>query len=313
MSSLERLLGAIAGRATTLLPLSVALGLVFQDLAAAMKPLAPPLVVLLLVFAMLRIDVAAIAGWLRRPLVPALLCAAMLVVLPVLAAAGIARLGLPEGLALGLAVWALCPALTSAPAVGGFLGLDRALALVVSTATNLLVPLTLPPLALLLLGLDLEIGVGALGLRLVVLVGGAAAIVWLLRRRFGARIEAHAAAVDGAAVVVLMVFAIPLFDGATARAIAEPWRVAGFVAAAFALSAALNLAAALPFLAMGVRTGLTAGFLSGGRNIALLLAVLPATVDPDLFLFIAAAQFPIYIMPTLLRPLCRRLLPQNGA
>jgi len=62
---------------------------------------------------------------------------------------------------------------------------------------------------------------------------------------------------------------------------------------------------------MGRRDALTVGFLAGTRNMGLLLAVLPATVDPALFLYIATAQFPIYIMPTLLRPIYRHLLPQN--
>ena len=39
------------------------------------------------------------------------------------------------------------------------------------------------------------------------------------------------------------------------------------------------------------------------------MAVLPVTADPDIFLFIAAVQFPIYMIPTLLQPLYRRLLP----
>ena len=39
------------------------------------------------------------------------------------------------------------------------------------------------------------------------------------------------------------------------------------------------------------------------------MAVLPASVDADVFLFIAAVQFPIYLIPTLLQPLYRRLLP----
>ena len=38
------------------------------------------------------------------------------------------------------------------------------------------------------------------------------------------------------------------------------------------------------------------------------MAVLPVTADPDIFLFIAAVQVPIYVMPSLLQPLYRRLL-----
>jgi len=58
------------------------------------------------------------------------------------------------------------------------------------------------------------------------------------------------------------------------------------------------------------RDALTAGYCAGGRHNALLMAVLPASADADIFLFIAAVQFPLYLMPTLLEPLYRRLLPR---
>ena len=51
------------------------------------------------------------------------------------------------------------------------------------------------------------------------------------------------------------------------------------------------------------RVALTAGYCSGGRHNALLMAVLPASADADIFLFIAAVQFPIYMIPALLQPL----------
>ena len=63
---------------------------------------------------------------------------------------------------------------------------------------------------------------------------------------------------------------------------------------------------ALPFADR--RMALTAGYCSGGRHNALLMAVLPATADPDIFLFIAAVQVPLYFTPALLQPLYRRLL-----
>ena len=99
-------------------------------------------------------------------------------------------------------------------------------------------------------------------------------------------------------------------DGVVAQAMAQPLKLAGFVAGAFAGMLLCNLvvaAGAFPFL--GRRDALTAGYCSGGRHNALLMAVLPASADADIFLFIAAVQFPIYLIPTLLQPLYRRLLP----
>ena len=83
-----------------------------------------------------------------------------------------------------------------------------------------------------------------------------------------------------------------------------------FVGGAFAGMLLCNLVVAagtLPFLDR--RVALTAGYCSGGRHNALLMAVLPASVDVYIFLFIAAVQLPIYLVPTLLQPVYRRLLP----
>ena len=102
------------------------------------------------------------------------------------------------------------------------------------------------------------------------------------------------------------------FSGsAAARATADPLKLSGFVGGAFAgmiLCKAVMAAATLPYLDR--RTALTAGYCTGGRHNPLLMAVLALTVDPDIFLFIAAVQVPIYVIPTLLQPLYLRLLKE---
>ena len=44
--------------------------------------------------------------------------------------------------------------------------------------------------------------------------------------------------------------------------------------------------------------------MSGNRNMALYLAVLPAAADPRIALFFALCQFPLFLSPFLLRPAC---------
>ena len=114
---------------------------------------------------------------------------------------------------------------------------------------------------------------------------------------------------DGLAVAVLIVFAIPLMDGILARAVGEPFKLSIFILASFGgmiLCNALMVGVCWPFTDR--LTALTAGYSSGGRHNALLMAVLPISVDPDIFLFIAAVQVPIYVIPALLRPFYRRLI-----
>ena len=93
--------------------------------------------------------------------------------------------------------------------------------------------------------------------------------------------------------------------------LADPWRVLAYVGAAFAAHAVYPAIAVTVFAWTGRRDALTMGFLAGTRNMGLLLAVLPAGADPGLLLFIATVQFPIYIMPTLLRPIYGRLLTEK--
>jgi hypothetical protein len=204
----------------------------------------------------------------------------------------------------------MAPGIISAATTAAFLQLDSSLALLLTLFTNFLVPFTLPPLALWPLDLDLHISAVDLSLRLALIVVLASAGAFAIRRWLGTRITEEASMLDGLSVVVLMVFAIPLMDGVVAQATAQPLKLAGFVVGAFAGMILCNLVVAagtLPFLDR--RVALTAGYCSGGRHNALLMAVLPASVDADVFLFIAAVQFPIYLIPTLLQPVYRRLLP----
>ncbi|OJU45211.1 MAG: hypothetical protein BGN99_08735 [Alphaproteobacteria bacterium 65-37] len=300
----------MGAKATTLLPFSLLLGLLFQDMSAAMRPLLMPLAVILLMLALARVDWDRLAILLRRPGLAIALSLLNLIAVPLVVWPIWQALGLWPGLVAALCLSAMAPGITSAATTAVFLRLDSSLALLISLFTNFLVPFTLPPLALWLLGLDLKIGFVDLSLRLALIVSLALLGALAIRRFLRGRIAEAAPTIDGLAVVVLMVFAIPLMDGVVARAIAEPVKLGGFILGAFGGMLLCNLVMAvgmLPFLDR--RIALTAGYCSGGRHNALLMAVLPVAADPDIFLFIAAVQFPIYLIPTLLQPLYRRLLP----
>ena len=314
MELVLHLLQRIGRKATTLLPLSLAIGLAFQNIAAASRVLLWPLAVALLMLALARMDWSRILGLLRRPGLALALALVNLVVVPLAVWPIWQALGLWPGLVAALCLSAMAPGIISAATTAVFLRLDSSLALLLTLFTNFLVPFTLPPLALWLLGLDLHIGALDLSLRLATIVAIAGAGAFLIRRRIGPRMPEVAPALDGLSVLVLMVFAIPLMDGVVAQAMAQPLKLAGFVGGAFAGMILCNLVVAggtLPFLDR--RVALTAGYCSGGRHNALLMAVLPASVDADIFLFIAAVQFPIYMIPTLLQPIYRRLLPGRPA
>jgi BASS family bile acid:Na+ symporter len=309
---LVRLLTLLAERATLFLPMALLLGLLLQDLAAALKPLVTPLAIVLLGIAMARTDWPAFSAVLRRPWLGLATVFAAMIAVPLIAAPLLRLMPIADGLALALALMACLPPLTSMAAMAGILGLDRAHALFAVLIGTALAPLTIPPLALALFGLDLKLGFWAFMGRLAAIVAAGFVLALVLRWLSRGREAKAAPLIDGMLIVALLVFAIPIMDGVTARIIAEPWRTGGFVLwsfiATFAYMAMVTLAL---WPLVGRRLACTAGYAAGSRNNALLLAALPATVDPDYFLFIAAVQFPIYLIPTLTQPIYRRLLPHG--
>jgi BASS family bile acid:Na+ symporter len=300
----------MGGRATTLLPFSLLLGIAFQDAAAAFRPLVEPGAIVLLTLALARTDWARVRTLLRRPVPALVLSVAHLILVPLVVWQVWRTLGLWPGLVAALSLGAMAPGIISATTTAGFLRLDASLALLLTLFTNFLVPFTLPPLALELLGFDLKISAVDLSLRLAFIVGVSFAGAMAIRLWLGAeRLRQSSQTLDGLSVLVLMAFTIPLMDGIVARAQADPLKLVGFIAGSFAgmlvCNAVLALAAS-PFLER--RMALTAGYCSQGRHNALLMAVLPVTADPDIFLFISAVQIPLYVLPALLQPLYRRIL-----
>jgi BASS family bile acid:Na+ symporter len=83
--------------------------------------------------------------------------------------------------------------------------------------------------------------------------------------------------------------------------------VAAGVALAFLGNFGLNLLTTLATLPAGRGVALAAGLLSGNRNMALYLAVLPAATDSRILLYFALCQFPLFLSPMLLRPIYDRL------
>lgn len=309
MGAIDRLLGFLGRHATWVLFGGVFLGLAVPPLAALARPLLAPAVVAMLMAMLLRIDWRAMGAYARRPGLAAVLVAWMLVLTPVAAWAVAAALGLPPALTTAIVLMAAAPPILSAAAIALLLGLDGALAIVASLAATALAPLTVPPLAELLLGVHLQIGVGAFMARLAALVAVAFAGAALVRRLAPPGwLAAHGRHVDGAVVVLMLVFAVAIMDGVTARAIAEPGRVALWVVAAFLANPALQVVAAGAFAWLGRRGALTVGLTSGNRNMGLLLAAMPPAADFDVLLFFAVGQLPIFMLPAVTAPLYRRLL-----
>jgi BASS family bile acid:Na+ symporter len=303
-----------ARRGAALLAGGIFVGLFLPPLAAAMRDVITPVVFLLMVLVLLRVDPTQVLAYLRRPGLVAALLAWVLMACPLLAWALTRALGFEGGLAAALVIAATGCAATSSPAFARLVGLDGELALVVSLLSTLLVPFTAPPLALELLGIDLAISTGGLMLRLALLVGLPLLVSIALRRWMGPqRLTEWGLSVDGAVVLLVVLYGFGVMDGILARLLAEPALVLGGIALAFGGMLGLNAATALAFAGEGRRLALSAGLLSGNRNMALYLAVMPTATDSRILLFFALCQFPLFLSPFLLRPLYARLMPSGRA
>jgi hypothetical protein len=67
------------------------------------------------------------------------------------------------------------------------------------------------------------------------------------------------------------------------------------------------------FIRAGVDRGLVIGLLAAFRNIGVIMAALGSTLPDMAWFYFAMSQFPIYLLPALLKPLARRLAQREAA
>jgi bile acid:Na+ symporter, BASS family len=311
---LIRLLSFCGRRGTVLLAAGFFVGLVAPPLASLLRPLLGTFVFMLTTSTMLGVDWRELAAHLRRPVRLALVILWTMLGAPIALAAAMRVMPTPPLLADALVLWAASPPLISLPAIAALLGLDPAFALLTWAIGTFLMPLTLPPLVLGLIGVPLDISILRLAVNMGVFVLGAAAVAGALRRLIGpARIARHRDAVSGLNVVVLLLFCVAVMDGMTRLLVAEPGRVLLYAASATAASALLQGLSYFVFSRLERRAALTSGLIGGSHNFGIVWATLPSGAAAQYLLFFATVQFPIFVLPALLKPIYRRLAarPRN--
>jgi len=298
---------------TIVLALGLLSGIVFPAVATFLRPSLPVAVAVILTLAMLRVDWQRMLDYGRRPVLMSSALAWYLIGAPVVVWWIVTILDVPAGLAGGLIMMAAAPPLMGTPAVALLIGLDVDMSMIHVTVAHLLVFFTAPFVALELLGLELAIDSWALAGRLGLIIGLSLVAGLVGRRLMGSeRLERWKGEIDGLAVIVLVVFGIAIMDGVTALLLSDPEWIAIMTVVAFVANLALQGAGALMFGGLGMQAALTAGFMTGNRNMALFLAALPATTHPDILLYFAIGQLPMYCLPALLKPVYSRLLPERA-
>ncbi len=302
-------LGFFGRHGPAVLAAGVFAGLAVPPVATLLRPLLVPSIFLVFTLTLVRTDWRAIVTYGRRP---ALLVGAaiwMLLLSPLIMAGMSAPLALPPAIFLSLVVFAASPPIITAPALALMLRLDAPYAVAVSLVSAFAMPITLPPLMLWLLGVDLNIGIADLTLRLAVLVVVSFLGAWLFKRVAGpARLARWAEPLDGGIVITMVIYAIAIMDGIAAEILARPGFMMLLIVVAFAANFVFQALGAAAFAWGGRRVALSTGLMSGNRNMGLLLAALADRAEIEFVMFVAVAQFPIFLFPAMQRPLYDLLL-----
>jgi hypothetical protein len=306
---LANALAALGRQGTIAVALSIFAGLLLPSLAAAFKPFLGEAVIMLLTLAFLRVEPSALRVLARRPALVIVAAGWVMLVTPALLASLFLALGVKAALPdlyFILILQSCAPALMSSPAMAGLIGLDVALTLAGLLLCTALAPFTASGFTNVFLG-DAQIDTWDFGVRLFFIIAGSAFAAAAIRRLAGhRRIEAHRNAIDGLSVLGMFLFATSAMDGVAAHVIADPAFVAGLTALTFALAIGMMMVTAVVFQAAGRNRAFAIALLAGNRNIGVMLTATGFAVPDLAWLYFGLAQFPIYLLPLLLKPLARR-------
>jgi predicted Na+-dependent transporter len=292
---------------TRAVALSLFAGLALPWLAALMKPAFTPSVFVLLCLAFLRVDPDALRRRFARPGLVLAATAWMMIATPLACGPVLAALGLDRGLLIALTFQLTAPPVIASSALAALMGLDAALALALLTACVVATPATAAAFAALFLGGATDISALELGLRLFAMLAGAAALAMLIRVAAGQPwIERQSERIDGLSVIALFVFAVAVMDGVVAQASARPPLLFGLIGLALATSLGLGAATALVFWRAGRTVALTLALSAGLRNLGVMIAATDGRVPELTWLYVAMAQFPVYLLPHLLKGVLAR-------
>jgi BASS family bile acid:Na+ symporter len=302
---------ALAGRHGTLLAAaSIFIGLAVPPLAQAFKPYLGEAIIVMLSLAFLRVDPADLRRHMTRPGLIAASTVWVMLVMPAVLGTLFLFAGLDQnmpGLYFMLVLQMSAPGLMSSPALAALLGLDVALTLASLIVSSAITPLTASLFSHFFLGTALASPFG-FGLRLLLIIAGCAIAAAVVRRIAGrAWVEAQRERIDGLSVIAMSMFAIAAMDGVVDQFRADPLLVVELTALAFALALGSIIVTALVFLRAGRARAFAIGLIAGNRNIGLMLTATGFLVPDVAWLYFALAQFPIYLLPHLLKPLAKRL------
>ncbi|HZL41027.1 MAG TPA: Na+-dependent transporter [Pseudolabrys sp.] len=300
----------VGRKGTLVVAASLFVGLAVPGLAALSRPWLGEAIVLMLSLAFLRVDPAELRGHFTQPKLIAAASLWTMLVMPALLGLIFLGFGLDRempGLYFMLVLQMSAPGLTSSPALAALMGLDVALTLASLVICTAITPLTASLFSYFFLGSALA-SPYAFGLKLFAIIAGSALAAAAIRRIAGnAWVEAQRERIDGLSVLAMFMFAVAAMDGVADHFRADPVLVIKLTVLAFALALGSIAVTALIFLRAGRGRALAIGLIAGNRNIGLMMTAMGFAVPDVAWLYFGLAQFPIYLLPHLLKRLATRL------
>lgn len=270
-------------------------------------------VVVLMTLAYSRLDWSGIRTLFEKPILTAMILLWVLVAVPGLATVAGLALALPPILLTAIILNAIAPPITSSVPFCQLLNLDAELALRVTLIATLLMPVTVPASIFLLLGVAVDLDPAEFAARATVFIGLPLTLSWLIRH--SARLMAginHGPYAEGVMAFALMIIAIAIMDGVTARIVADPAEALAVLAAAFSISILFHGLSGLVFWRMGERTAISIALTGGSRNLVLMLVIIGDAMGPAFGLYVAIGQVPIYLMPAFIQSFWRARSGRSG-
>ncbi|MCB1407735.1 MAG: hypothetical protein KDK01_16170 [Rhodobacteraceae bacterium] len=284
-------------------------GLVAPDAVAALRGLVAPGIVGLLFLAVFRLGPAGVRAGLAGMRGALAALAVLQLVLPCLAALGVAALGLSGGTALAVVLVLAAAPVTGGPNLAILARGDPAPALRALVLGTLALPLTVLPVFALVPAFGDPQAVLGVVLRLVSVIGVAGGLA-LLARCWIPGTPDRIAAIDGAAALLLAGVVVALMGTAGPTLLTlSGW---GLLALVAGLNLGLQLAAAMVARARGADP-VPYGIVAGNRNLALFLSVLPADQVAAIMPFVGLYQIPMYLTPVVMPRLYRALARSPAA
>jgi BASS family bile acid:Na+ symporter len=201
----------------------------------------------------------------------------------------------------------VAPPIFASPALAVLMGLNAAVTLALLLACVAATPFLSPALVAVFVGPAVTFSPLELGLRLVLMLAGAACVGIAVRAIAGRPwVERQADRIDGLNVVVLFLFAVGLMGDVAENTIAHPLFVLGLLALSTTVAFGLSGLTLLIFARAGLRSALPLAHSAGSRNTGLMLAAAAGAVPELVWLYVALLQIPIYALPLIIKPLLRR-------